>query len=137
MVDEEEYNGETRYPLFWVLYKDLEPYIKSLPVIPNYGNKAMVMPMTDYFTLNKYKGDIYKVSNPFGKTLRQMCDSDSAYVAAQQRIERELKRVIKTTYNTYYGNPKDSVSQKRLWNREAQRPRKKLFRWPWQKKDNK
>ena len=137
MVDEEEYNGETRYPLFWVLYKDLEPYIKSLPVIPNYGNKAMVMPMTDYFTLNKYKGDIYKVSNTFGKTLRQMCDSDSAYVAAQQRIERELKRVVKTTYNTYYGNPKDSVSQKRLWNREAQRPRKKLFRWPWQKKDNK
>lgn len=66
-----------------------------------------------------------------------MCDSDSAYVAAQQRIERELKRVVKTTYNTYYGNPKDSVSQKRLWNREAQRPRKKLFRWPWQKKDNK
>ena len=131
MVDEEEYNGETRYPLFWVLYKDLEPYIESLPVIPNYGNKAMVISMTDYFTLNKYKGDIYKVSNPFGKTLRQMCDSDSAYVAAQQRIERELKRVVKTTYNTYYETPKDSVSQK------AQRPRKKLFRWPWQKKENK
>lgn len=132
LVDDEEYNGETRFPLFWVLYKDLEPYIKSLPIIPNYNNSAMVMSMTDYFTLNKYKGKIYKVSNPFGKTLRQMCDSDSAYVAAQQRIERELKRVTKTTYNTYY---EKSESLTQIQNKEITKPRRRLF--PWQKKTNK
>lgn len=102
LVEEGEYGQDIRYPLFWVLYKELEPFLKDLPVIADYRNKAMVMSMTDYFTLNRYKGNIYKVSNPFGRTLRQMVDSDSAYIAAQQRIERELKRITKTTYNTYY-----------------------------------
>ena len=118
LIQEEE-NGIKRYPLFWVLYKDLEPYIKSLPVIPNYGNKAMVMPMTDYFTLNKYKGDIYKVSNPFGQTLRQTVDSDSAYTVEQQREELELKLIRNNTYNTYYGK-KNKES-------ETQKPHRNLF----------
>lgn len=126
---EDENNGETRYPLFWVHYNDLEPFIRSLPIIPNYRNKAMVMPMTDYFTLNKYKGDIYKVANPFGRTLRQTGDSDSTYIAARQHIEQQLNRVVRTTYNTYY-NLIDSVQQqKKDEDLEAQRPRRNLFHW--------
>lgn len=101
LVQEEDYNEKIRYPLFWVKYADLQPHIKNLPVIPDYRNKALVIPMTDYFTLNKYKGNIYKLANPFGQTLRQTVDSDSAYVAAQIREESQLREVREATYNTY------------------------------------
>ena len=122
LIEEDDMTGvPTRYPLFWVLYSDIEPFLKDLTIIPDYGNMSMVMSMTDYFTLNKYKGDIYKVSNARGLTLRQMVDSDSALIVTQQRIERQLRKVRKTTYNTYYKED----SQKRQ--PPVEKKRKKLF----------
>lgn len=112
LIEEDGIDSEkTKYPLFWMEYKDIEPFIKDLTIIPSYRNKSMVMPMTDYFTLNKYKGSIYKVANAFGLTLRQTVESDSAMVVEQQRIERELKEIQKTTYNTYYNSETKSNSK--------------------------
>ena len=127
--DDDLTGGLTKYPLFWVEYKDLEPYLKDVTIIPDYRNRATVMMMTDYFTRNLYKGDIYKISNPMGKTLRQMVDSDSALAVEQQRIEKELREVRKTTYNTYY-NP--TAVEKRT-ETPARKPKRKIF--PWQKKE--
>ena len=87
------------------------------------------MNMTDYFTLNKYHGDIYKVANAFGFTLRQQCETDSALKAEQQRIEREIRGVRHTTYNTYY-NPKGAVKKD-----QSPEPKKKSRKFPWQKSD--
>lgn len=129
IVEDGEFSIEPmRYPLFWVEFKDLEPYLHDLTIIADYKNMAMSMPMTDYFTLNKYKGSIYKVSNPFGYTLRQMVDSDSDYVAAQKRIEAELKRVTRTTYNTYYVE-KDARTKEEGEKLAADKPKKNLFAW--------
>ena len=117
LVEEGEFSLEpTRYPLFWVEYADIEPYMDGLNIIPDYTNTAMVMRMSDYFTLNRYKGSIYKVSNPFGRTLRQTAPTDSAYAAAQQQVEREIQRLTRTTYNTYYTEVKpveEPVKKKR------------------------
>ena len=129
LIEDDEYtSGPTRYPLFWVVYKDLEPYLKDVSIIPDYMNMSMVMPMTDYFTLNKYKGDIYKVSNARGLTLRQMVDSDSALVVAQQRIEQQLKKVRKTTYNTYYNSASPAPQKNDV---PKEKPRRKML--PWKK----
>jgi hypothetical protein len=50
------------------------------------------MSMDDYFTLNKYKGKIYKTNNMLGKTLAQLAGGDTAkYTKEQQRIEAELE----------------------------------------------
>lgn len=128
--DDEFSDGPTKYPLFWVEYKDLEPYLKDIMIIPDYGNSAMRMNMTDYFTLNRYRGDIYKVANAFGYTLRQQVESDSALVREQKRIEDELKEVRRPTYNTYYQPAK--AAEKRQEKMPEQKPRR---RWPWQRKD--
>lgn len=132
LIEDDDFNdGTTRYPLFWVRYKDLEPYLKSMPIIPDYRNSARVVSMADYFTRNLYKGEIYKVSNALGKTLRQMAGSDSAMKVMQQRIENDLRKIRITTYNTYYSPtpPKTFIKQQE---KPARKPLKFLF---WQKKE--
>lgn len=55
-------------------------------------NNAATMSMDDYFTLNRYKGKIYKTTNMLGKTLAQYCDNDTAKLTKEQkRIEAELQ----------------------------------------------
>ena len=50
------------------------------------------MNLDDYFTMNKYKGKIYKTANRLGKTLAQIAGNDSTkYSAEQLRIEAELE----------------------------------------------
>ncbi len=124
MEDDGFSEGATRYPLFWVRYKDLEPYLKDITIVPDYSNHATVMSMADYFTRNLYKGEIYKVSNALGRTLRQMVDSDSALRVVQHRIESDIRRIRKTTYNTYY-NPSPKVS--RQMETPVRKPKKRPF----------
>lgn len=130
LIENDDFTDEpTRYPLFWVRYKDLEPYLKDITIIPNYNNRATVISMADYFTRNLYKGDIYKVSNALGRTLRQMVDSDSALKVVQQHIEKDIRQIRKTTYNTYYKPvPKTKVDNKQ--ETPIRKPKKKPF---WKK----
>ena len=61
-------------------------------------NNAATMSVDDYFTTNKYQGTIYKTNNMLGQTLRQYCPSDSAMMAEQKKIEKELKDFEKNIY---------------------------------------
>ncbi len=100
--DEGLEDGQMRYPMFWMKYEDITPYIRDLNITPNYGNMAAQVSIEDYFLRHMYKGEIYKVSNAFGHTLGQQCASDSALIQRQQQIEKELTGVRHTTYNTFY-----------------------------------
>ncbi len=93
MMREDDFGGEaTQYPLFWVRYADLEPYLSRQTIMTSNVNNAAVMSMDDYFTLNKYQGKIYKTNNMLGKTLAQIAGGDTAkYTKEQQRIEAELE----------------------------------------------
>ena len=93
MLREDDFGGEaTQYPLFWVKYSDLEPYLSRQTIMTSNVNNAAVMSMDDYFTLNKYQGKIYKTNNMLGKTLAQIAGGDSTkYTKEQQRIEAELE----------------------------------------------
>ena len=82
----------SKFPLFWVKYSDLEPFLSRQTVMTSNLNNAATMSMEDYFTLNRYDGTIYKTNNMLGKTLAQICDGDTAKLSAEQkRIEAELK----------------------------------------------
>ena len=132
LIEDDEFtDGPTRYPLFWVRYKDIEPYLKDLTIIPDYNNGAEVISMSDYFTRSMYKGEIYKVSNPLGRTLRQMVDSDSALKVVQQRIEKDIRKIRKTTYNTYY-KPSVPPTVKPQKETPTRKQRRRFF---WQKKE--
>ena len=92
MVREDDFGGEaSKYPLFWVRYTDLEPFLSRQTVMTSNLNNAAVMSSDDYFTMNRYKGKIYKTNNMLGKTLAQYCPNDSALAKEQKRIEAELK----------------------------------------------
>ena len=54
-------------------------------------NNAATMSIDDYFTLNAYKGKIYKTTNMLGKTLAQTVGNDSVKLSKEQlRIEKEI-----------------------------------------------
>ena len=94
MLREDDFGGEAaKYPLFWVKFSEVEPYLSRQTIMVNDNNNAAVMSLDDFFTLNKYKGKIYKTNNRMGKTLAQIAGSDSAkYTAEQRRIEAELEK---------------------------------------------
>ena len=48
-------------PLFWVKYADLEPFLSRQSIKTSDVNDAAKMNLDDYFTMNKYKGKIYKI----------------------------------------------------------------------------
>ena len=93
MMREDDFGGEaTQYPLFWVKYSDLEPFLSRQTIMTSNVNNAAIMSMDDYFTLNKYKGKIYKTNNMLGKTLAQIAGGDSTKLSEEQkRIEAELE----------------------------------------------
>lgn len=109
MLREDDFGGEsTQYPLFWVKYGDLEPFLNRQTVMASSLNNAATMSMADYFTLNSYKGKIYKTNNAQGKTLLQLCNGDADKLSAEQkRIEAELAAFHKTIF----GDPakRDSI----------------------------
>ena len=91
MMREDDFGGEpAKYPLFWVKYSDLEPFLSRQTVMTSSLNNAATMTMSDFFTLNKYNGKIYKTNNMLGRTLAQYCPTDSLMALEQERIEKEL-----------------------------------------------
>jgi gliding motility associated protien GldN len=108
IISDDPNSQGTAYPLFWVKYSDLEPYLNRQSVMISSLNNAATMSMDDFFTTNKYRGKIYKTTNRLGKTLAQICDGDTARMSEEQkRIEAELEAFRKNIF----GDPerKDSL----------------------------
>ncbi len=92
MVREDDFgDGATKYPLFWVKYDDLAPFLSKQTIMTSNLNNAATMSLDDYFTTNAYRGKIYKTTNMLGKTLAQVAGGDTARLSReQQRIEQEI-----------------------------------------------
>lgn len=91
-------DGATKYPLFWVKYADLEPFLTRQQVMTSNLNNAATMSLDDYFTKNMYEGKIYKTNNMLGQTLAQYCATDSAMEKEQKKIEAELEAFEKNIW---------------------------------------
>lgn len=86
-------DGVTKYPLFWVKYDDLAPFLSKQTILTSNLNNAATMSLDDYFTTNAYRGKIYKTTNMLGKTLAQVAGGDTAKLSREQsRIEKEIER---------------------------------------------
>lgn len=122
-------DGATSYPLFWVKYEDLAPFLSKQTIMTSNLNNAAVMSVDDYFTRNQYKGKIYKTNNMLGRTLSQEYPTDSAMANAQKRIEAEIKLFEKNMWGDQARkdsldsiaklNPKDVKSKRVKRNRRA------------------
>lgn len=87
----DDYNGAiTKYPMFWLKYADIAPWLGKLMLMGSNYNNSSMLSADDYFTLNRYKGDIYKVTNLQDRLLANYCETDSTLKAEQARIEKEI-----------------------------------------------
>lgn len=124
MMREDDFGGDaSRYPLFWVRYSDLEPFLNRQTIQTSNYNNAASMNADDYFTLTKYDGKIYKTNNLLGMTLAQYCPTDSAMAKEQKRIEAELAEFEKNLF----GQPeqKDSLDSLAIVDPKAARKAQK------------
>lgn len=109
IVMEDEFSEEpVRYPLFWVQYGELEKYLHNTYTIPEYHNLAGKMPMDEYFALNLYEGEIYKVYNAFDNAMTTTIKNDTVLKAERNKIKQNFEKIQKKTYNIYYNDRKET-----------------------------
>ena len=80
----------TPYPMFWLNYDEISPYLGQTQVMTSSYNNTTNMSLDDYFVMRQYEGDIYKTSNLRNQPLAEYCENDSALVEEQIRIEKQL-----------------------------------------------
>ena len=80
-----------RYPMFWVPYENIRPYISKAPVMTSNFNNARILTLDDYFRKRMFKGEIYKVGNLMNQSLLQSVNNNpDSLKIEQERIEKEL-----------------------------------------------
>jgi len=85
-------DGKTKYPLFWVNFEDLRPFLRSHLVVSTGMNHAARYNMEEFFKLNMYKGTIYKEQNLRGLTLQQQYGTNADTLQMRQKeIDEKLK----------------------------------------------
>ena len=126
----DEFSTEaTPYPLFWVKYDDVAPWLAKLPMMPSDLNNVTNMTADDFFTMNRYEGTIYKTNNMQGKVLRNYCPTDSDMVAEQKRIEKQIDDFKKNVWGDGFlpdTTKKDSIDAE--MEAKEEKPSKGLFR---------
>lgn len=111
-----DFGGElAQYPMFWVKYADVAPFLGKLQLMSSSLNNAAMISADDFFTMNLYKGDIYKAVNLQDRLIATYCPDDSAIIREQQRIEKQLTDVQEHIYgrdSAYYAKLlADSLAQ--------------------------
>ena len=92
----EDYGMEAmRYPMFWVKYDDLRPYLSTQNIFVSDSNNLPSCTYDDYFQLAMYSGDIYKTRNLRNRSMKQLYPDPDALKHAQDSIEQELAQFEK------------------------------------------
>ncbi len=128
-MDEDGGVPVTKYPMFWVKFEDIEPYISKQMVMVSNINNASKMSIADFLATNKYKGRIYMTNNMQNKTIMDYCPTDSAVNAEQVRLEREMLDFEQHLWNPPLDSAaiakRDSVATaKELQSKKGRRSRK-------------
>lgn len=79
-----------KLPMFWLNYDDVAPWLGKLMLMGSNFNNAATLSANDFFTLARYEGDIYSVTNLQDRIISDYCANDSAVKVEQARIEKEL-----------------------------------------------
>lgn len=86
-----DFGGEPiKYPMFWVKYSDLRPYLAQQTIFVNDDNNLPTCTYDDFFNLSMYKGDIYKTRNLRNKSMAQLYPDPEDRQRAQDSIQARL-----------------------------------------------
>lgn len=124
----------TAYPMFWLNYDEISPYLGQTQVMTSSFNNTTNMSLDDYFVMRQYEGDIYKTSNLRNIPLSEYCETDSALQAERARIEKQLLDFQNGLWNESEkeaSSDNSSAEQKdKKEGREPKQPRQKKERAP-------
>ena len=68
-----DFGGDAiRYPMFWVKYSDLRPYLTTQGIFVDDSNNLPTYTYDDFFNLNMYTGEIYKTRNLRNRSMAQI-----------------------------------------------------------------
>lgn len=93
-----DYGGEARYPMFWVKFDALRPYLAQEYVFLSDDNNLEQYSLDDYFNLGMYDGDIYKTRNLRNLSMAQMFPDEDLLKHAQDSIDNRLRNYGKNLY---------------------------------------
>lgn len=86
-----DYGEETRYPMFWVKFDALRPYMAQQYVFLSDDNNLARYSLDDFFTMGMYEGDIVKTKNLRNLSMVQMFPDPDDMKAASDSIDRRLR----------------------------------------------
>ena len=124
----------TAYPMFWLNYDEISPYLGQTQVMTSSYNNTTNMSLDDYFVMRQYEGEIYKTSNLRNQPLSEYCETDSALQAERARIEKQLIDFQNGMWSESDDGPadkKETASTKKAKNeKEPKEPRQKKEKAP-------
>lgn len=86
-----DFGGEAKYPMFWVKYDQLRPWLAQQYVFLTDDNNLPQYSLDDYFNLGMYNGEIYKTKNLRNQSMMQMYPDPDDLARAQDSIDNRLK----------------------------------------------
>lgn len=86
-----DFGGEAKYPMFWVKFDALRPFLAHQYVFVSDDNNIPQYSLDDYFTLGMYDGEIYKTRNLRNLSMAQMYPDEDMRKRAQDSIDNRLK----------------------------------------------
>ena len=86
-----EFGDAVPYPMCWINFEDLRPFLRGHLIMLDGMNNAPRLTMEEYFTLNKYKGELYKVQNTRGLNLMQQYPDSASLAEAREQIDAQLR----------------------------------------------
>ncbi|MBD5212479.1 MAG: gliding motility protein GldN [Bacteroidales bacterium] len=93
-----DFGGEARYPMFWVKFDALRPWLAQQYIFLSDDNNKPQYSLDDYFNLGMYQGDIYKTKNLRNLSMNQMYPDEDMLKQAQDSIDRRLREYGKNLY---------------------------------------
>lgn len=86
-----DFGDEARYPMFWVKFDNLRPYLAQQYVFLSDDNNLPQYSLDDYFNLGMYDGEIYKTRNLRNLSMAQMFPDEDDLKRAQDSIDHSLR----------------------------------------------
>lgn len=86
-----DFGGETRYPMFWVKFDAIRPWLAQQYIFLTDDNNMPQYSLDDYFNLGMYDGKIYKYKNLRNLSMMQMHPDEDELKAAQDSIDARLR----------------------------------------------
>lgn len=93
-----DYGGDLNYPMFWVKFDQLRPFLAQQYVFLSDDNNLPQYSLDDYFNLGMYKGDIYKTKNLRNLSMAQMYPDEDDLKRAQDSIDTRLREFGKNLW---------------------------------------